>query len=86
MTYICPVCGYDGLEEPLYDEDGDPSYEICSCCGFEYGFDDLDQEYSFEQYRRKWIEQGASWFSDYLKPSKWSLKKQLENINVIMEE
>ncbi len=55
MTYICPICGYDDLEEPPYDNDGDPSYEICSCCGFQYGFDDLDREYDFEQYRQKWV-------------------------------
>ncbi|MEY8346871.1 hypothetical protein AALF16_00900 [Bacillus cereus] len=65
MTYICPVCGYDGLEEQAYDEDGDSSYEICFCCGFEYGFDDLDQGYSFEQYRQEWVEQGMC-FSSFL--------------------
>ena len=40
--YICPVCGYDRLEEPVYDEIGEPSFEICSCCGVEFGFDDFD--------------------------------------------
>lgn len=43
MKYICPICGYDKLLEPPYDEYNNPSYEICPCCGFEYGFDDQDQ-------------------------------------------
>ena len=35
MSYTCPVCGWDKLEE-------DPlkcSYEICSQCGVEFGFE-----------------------------------------------
>ena len=32
--YICPVCGYKGLDEPAYDENYlEDSYDICSCCG-----------------------------------------------------
>lgn len=27
--YICPICGYENLEEPPYDEIGEPSYKIC---------------------------------------------------------
>ena len=40
--HMCPVCGYIGLNEQPYDDNGCPSYEICSCCGFEFGFDDID--------------------------------------------
>ena len=36
-NYICPVCGYDGLEEPPYDETGLGNYDICPCCGYEFG-------------------------------------------------
>ncbi len=34
-NYTCPVCGYDGLEEELYEKNFNASYEICSCCTFE---------------------------------------------------
>ena len=37
---ICPVCNYDGLFDPPYDENGYGSYEICPCCGFQFGLDD----------------------------------------------
>ena len=37
--YLCPVCGSAEFKEPPYDENGNPSFQMCSC-GFEYGFDD----------------------------------------------
>ena len=37
---ICPVCGYSHLKEGPCDEFGCSTYEICPCCGFEFGFDD----------------------------------------------
>ncbi|WP_243290957.1 hypothetical protein [Bacillus sp. FJAT-47783] len=71
-TYICPVCGYDGLDEAPYGKNFNPSYDICVCCGFEYGYSedhDVDLGYivtpnemkkaAFQLYRKKWIEDGA---------------------------
>lgn len=80
--FICPVCGYDKLSEKPYDDDGNPSYEICSCCGFEFGFDDSNESRNYEDYRNKWIKQGAYWFSIKAKPVDWNLKEQLESIGV----
>ena len=37
---ICPVCGYNALHEPAYDRFGCASFEICPCCGIEFGYDD----------------------------------------------
>ncbi|WP_440945327.1 hypothetical protein ACSAZL_14425 [Methanosarcina sp. T3] len=79
---ICPVCGYDGLDEPPYDIDEVPSYEICSCCGFEYGFD--EEGYYFEEYRDKWIKDGWKWSSPDKKPDNWDNIKQLCNIIKLM--
>lgn len=72
-TYTCPICGYDGLDELPYEKDTyAPSYEICSCCRFEYGYSedhDVDlgyivtpdemKEAAFQLYRKQWIEDGA---------------------------
>ena len=30
---VCPVCGYDGLDEPPFDERGVGSDDICPCRG-----------------------------------------------------
>ncbi len=78
--YICPICGYDKLDEPPYGENGEPSFEICPCCGFEYGYDDFDQHYTFESYRANWLKKGAKWVDKDLKPNDWDLEKQLTNI------
>jgi len=75
--YICPVCGFKGLKEMPYDKQGSPSYEICHCCGFEFG---LDDKASMDQFRENWIKKGAPWFTPKLKPEDWNLQKQLENL------
>ncbi|OOR12035.1 hypothetical protein BW897_15000 [Bacillus cereus] len=80
MNFICLICGFDDLLDPPYDEDEDPSYEICPCCGFQFGFDDCDQGYTFVEYREKWLEKGAIWHNNAKKPTGWSLEKQLKNI------
>ncbi|SHK35157.1 hypothetical protein SAMN02745163_03655 [Clostridium cavendishii DSM 21758] len=80
--YICPVCGYNELDEKPYDLDGNPSYEICSCCGFEFGFDDDSEGESFESYRTKWLNKNAKWFREKKKKENWNLEEQLKNINI----
>jgi hypothetical protein len=53
--YLCPVCGYDELREPPYEQYGDPvpvgihgeplelgspTHTICPSCSFHFGYDD----------------------------------------------
>lgn len=80
--YTCPICGYNKLVEPPYDEYECPSYEICACCGFEYGFHDDFEGYTFEKYREEWLNNGAPFRRKKDEPIGWSMdmaKKQLEN-------
>ena len=78
--HMCPVCGFDGLQEPPYDEHNAPSYEICPCCGFEFGFDEAFSQDTFDSFRQKWLKSGAQWFTPELKPKTWDLKKQLSRL------
>lgn len=78
--FTCPVCGFDGLLEPAYDVAGKPSHEICPCCGFEFGFDDLQHGISHEEYRARWIAEGAAWFAPDEQPDDWDLSDQLRNV------
>lgn len=77
---ICPVCGYDSLLYPPYDKHGYPSYEICPCCGFEYGYDDSDKKISFYQYQETWIRNGFNFNNMELKPSDWSREKMEQQL------
>ena len=90
--YICPICGHPYLEEgPLqFIENGKeivsyskgaPTFEICPCCGVEFGYD--DNEFSWEDLRKKWIEHGAIWSRKIEKPKNWNLNKQLLNLKKI---
>ena len=76
--YFCPVCGFRGLKEVPYDEHGAPSYEICPCCGFEFGFEEKGEQARF---REDWIRKGAPWSQPDLKPADWDLKEQLNGLS-----
>lgn len=77
--YKCRVCGL--LQETLpWGEDGkSPSYNICYCCGVEFGYEDCTLV-SIKNYREKWIESGGKWNKKKYQPINWSLAEQLLNI------
>jgi len=78
---MCPVCGYEGLDDPAY-EDSAPSYEICVSCGFQFGVSDTNDGYSFEEWRTDWIRSGCQWQSAGVPaPAEWDGSKQLRNLN-----
>ena len=95
--YICPICGYDKLEENPYYKEVLSSYEICPCCGFEFGVtydNELDVEngiYSEEAaiiyYRKIWILTGASWFYEqiYKRDTLPNSDSSKEELKVILE-
>ena len=79
--YICPICGYDGLEEPPYDEIGEASLEICPCCSFKYGFDDNNLWETFESFREKWFANNLDFADKNKKQKNWNVIKQLNNLS-----
>lgn len=70
MKYTCPVCGYKELADPPQD------YEICACCGTEFGYHDFTLSHA--ELRQRWLEAGAPWF-DYTSPppADWDPHTQL---------
>lgn len=55
----CRVCGLK-YEEPPWGFDGKtPSFEICQCCGVEFGYEDATVV-GVNRYRKKWISSGHS--------------------------
>jgi hypothetical protein len=54
-------------------------YNICPCCGVEYGVDDAFD--SHEELRDMWLQAGAPWFSSeypYLRLPNWDAWNQLD--------
>jgi hypothetical protein len=75
----CRVCGYAG-DGPPWGEDGlYPTYNICSCCGVEAGYEDCSSE-GIHQYRANWIAAGAKWREPKFRPDQWNLELQLKGV------
>lgn len=77
--FKCPICGCPQINTSPRDETGAPSYEICPCCGGEFGIDDISSG-TIEEYRKSWLESGANWFDPVLRPDDWDLRDQLLKI------
>ncbi len=80
--FMCPVCGWVELKKPPRSETTGGSYEICPCCGFQFGYDDEDQGISDEEWRRRWIAKGMPWFArTRLPPPGWDPLEQLRRLS-----
>jgi hypothetical protein len=69
------------LKPPYSQYFGLPSYEVCDCCGFEFGFDDepgVGAPDTFSGYLGQWISEGQTWFSPRKRPDGWTLREQLK--------
>lgn len=78
-NHNCRVCGYYSDDLPWGEDGNSPSYEICICCGVEFGNEDYTID-SVRLYRKRWIENGSNWFFSKFKPVDWDMEKQFENI------
>ena len=68
----CPICGFGPFETP-YRSTAEirESFDICSCCGCEYGNDDNDRHFT------EWVAGGCKWFTPKERPQDWALDMQL---------
>lgn len=84
MGFACPVCGYPDFDEPPWNGDGSPSYDICPSCGVEFGYrdfgqDELQRRDRWRILRQKWIEDGMQWSSSVEPlPPEWDPVRQLK--------
>lgn len=78
-TDVCRVCGL-AQDEPPWGSDGKtPSFNICSCCGVEFGYEDATPA-GTREYRRRWVGGGAKWFTPSRRPEDWCLEEQLRQV------
>ena len=77
--FQCRVCGLE-YDEPTWGEDGmTPSFDICACCGTEFGYEDATLT-AIRNYRQEWLRNGARWWDPKLQPEGWNLEAQLDCI------
>ena len=70
---------------PYETKYGQPSYDVCVCCGFEFGSDDnpgTSIASTFESYLVDWKHTGCPWFEPDRRPSGWDLDTQLRNADI----
>jgi len=80
------VLAAQGLKPPYGQHFGPPSYEVCRCCGFEFGNDDQPgtaDPVSFGEYLHDWMSRDAKWFDPSARPIDWNLEKQLVEAGIM---
>jgi hypothetical protein len=77
--FACRVCGYIQDELPWGNDGKTPIFEICVCCGTEFGYNDATIR-AVKKYRETWLSEGAKWFKPKFKPRDWDLEEQMLNI------
>lgn len=75
----CRVCGLLQQTPPWGPAGNKPSFNICPCCGTEFGYDDATLAGVMRK-RAIWRDEGAEWFIPAEKPANWSLTEQMQNI------
>lgn len=73
----CRVCGLLQSEPPWGEDGKDPSYEICDCCGVEFGYEDATPA-GVVRARKKWRESGYRWVESSARPEGWDPAEQLQ--------
>jgi hypothetical protein len=72
VTYLCPVCAF-------FMDDPPDDYNICPCCGTEFGNHDVNT--SIENLRITWLRRGANWWSPVdAAPVNWDPYEQLNRL------
>ncbi len=81
----CRVCGFFFSESLPWGDDGcSPSFDICPCCGVEFGYEDATPV-GVIRYRDKWLESGGEFYDADQRPSNWNLDSQLASIVKLQE-
>lgn|ERR1035437_6614315 len=78
-THECRICGYYVNDFPWGEDGRSPSFQICSCCGVQFGKEDDTLE-SIKEYRAGWISKGGKWFAKNETPEDWDIETQMKNI------
>lgn len=81
MSTSCPACGFDLGFEPWTK--GEASFEICPCCGIQFGCDDAEPSKRAQlhaEWRQRWIAEGMLWWSGRGEPADWNALEQVRRV------
>lgn len=89
--YLPDQIDYANIRPPYSVIWGDPSYEHCPCCSYQFGNSDTIDFYgessNFSNYLLEIFGQGNDkWFEPKLMPNNWSLILQLEKAKIPVPE
>jgi hypothetical protein len=74
--YACPVCQFPELISSPCSDRGLANFDICPCCGVEFGYDDASTTYA--ELRARWVAGGMKWWSQaQTPPDGWSPESQI---------
>jgi hypothetical protein len=75
---LCRVCGLP-QDEPIWGSDGQcPTYDLCACCGCEFGYEDSSPE-GIRRQRERWLATGT-WCDPTKRPADWKSEQQLSKV------
>ena len=72
----CRVCGLPQGEPPWGEDGCTPSFQICDCCGTEFGYEDCTPG-AAKRARENWVAKGSPWFEQRSRPVAWDVNEQL---------
>lgn len=75
----CRVCGLYHEDSPWGEDEKSPTYEICSCCGVEFGYGDTTLN-NVRALRSDWVKGGCGWEESDAKPKDWDATSQMQLI------
>ena len=76
---LCRVCGLEHTGFTWGFDGAKPSFEICACCGVEFGNDDSTHE-GVRRAREKWMKSGYLWADPTRKPYGWQPDEQVARL------
>jgi len=77
--FHCRVCGLRQEESPWGEDGRTPTFEICDCCGVEFGYEGAIV-HAAKVYRHEWLQKRAPWSRPKARPATWDLEHQLESV------
>ncbi len=78
-NHHCRVCGYFSVSPPWGEDGQSPTYELCACCGVEFGYEDCTVG-STKRFREQWLKAGTPWQDPKSMPTDWSFDSQIDAI------